>query len=246
MWAKAASRISVKAAFTIVLRARQSFRAMWERGWQLGGLCHSRTPQHHPCCHPVCASVATLPQPRDAGQGAAHGRAVPAAILPAGGETEGMGCWDPQQGLAPTPLVPTPCGTPWPEYVCTHRRTAPRTPAFLSKAPVSPRDCASGPASRVPLGLWSPRSRQTGSAAGTGCSPAPSVTDGWLPGQGDLLLPQDTGTGPRGVPSPLLPPRDPHTACTPHRHAFAPDAAQRKRLSLPPQGNQKPLPALYP
>lgn len=152
-------------------------------GMVAGGLCHPRTPQHHPCRHPVRASAAPPPQPRDAGQGAAHGRAVPAAILPAGGETEGTGCWDPQQGLAPTPLVPTPCGTPRPEYVCTHRRTAPRTLAFLSEAPVSPRDRASGPASRVPLGLWSPRSQQTGSAAGTGCSPAPSITDGWLPGQ---------------------------------------------------------------
>lgn len=109
-------------------------------------------------------------------------------------------------------------------HACTgtrmHTRMHIRAPTCLHHTHVPtrlrcPQGHAPGPASCVPLGLWSPRSRQTGSAAGTGCSPAPSLADGWL----RVPLLQDTGTGPGCLQPAPSPKRPPHCSYPPtHTH----------------------------
>lgn len=258
MWAKAASRSSVKAAFTIVLPATRSFRAVRERG----GL-------HHPLpFSDVPAVTRSILTREGCWVGGSAWGSIPSSNAPCWGWQGGDKVLNPTaaSGGYPGPLAP-------PDRVHTHTRTctcmhkhtyahactcthihvhictcmhmhthtcvhthvhtcmhththmhthtythmhahactcihihAPTTHTHARTRLWCPLGHAPGPTSCVPLGLWSPRSRQTGSAVGTGCSPAPSLADGWLRVHGDLPLPQDTGTGP-GCPQepPTLP-----------------------------------------
>lgn len=252
MWAKAASRISVKAAFTIVLRERRSFRrgdggsaALPPPCPPAPALCHllpagsapegswevAEGPPQPPCpvrgtrrgrCaggwHPPRAAHA-LRQPLARGHaGTRVCKHTPAAV-----RTHAHRCEHTQPPHTPVPGSGEP---PCPQGPSL-RTPYPRPPA------VSPRGYAPQGHSRVPSGLWSPRSRR-GRAAALLCL---ALTDGCV-----CQRRRTQGQVP-GCPQPPPSPRAPRTARTPPCHAFAPRCSAQG-LSLPPQHSQQPPPAL--
>lgn len=233
-----------------------------------GGLRHPRAPRHHPCCPRVGAAQ---PPAAPAQQGGVLGGGQPVGCqqrsCPLGGGTEGTRRWAPG-GWHPPHTCPRPAGPPGlSAHACTHAcththvhtRMHTRKHASTTRVPVEGSRVPPCPVegSRVPPCPQGAMHRDPPAVSPWGSGPQGHGSGGARWGRAAALLrlrvraaplpPQDTGTAPRVSPARSVPRETPpHAARTPHRRAFAPAAAQSRRLSLPPQGSQQPLPTPHP